>query len=155
LEMLRPEKQNLGDFAAGVHAIVESQRAVALDYFEDGGIDAACPPVKALLHIMAYGEYEGKRADDPQFRELFTRESLLGSDWYRERLWTQQALDVALWTRHRDAIEKFSASGLAESHIDLQDRLAFALKRLRYVKSEMYLRELAGTIGADPSVVVL
>jgi phosphoenolpyruvate carboxykinase (diphosphate) len=155
LEMLRPENQNLADFVLGVHAIVESQRAVALDYFEDGCIEAACPPIKAILHIMAYGEYEGKRADDPSIRALFTRESLLASEWYRERLWTQQALDVALWTRHRDAIETFSASGLAESHIDLQDRLAFALKRLRYVKSEMYLRELTGTIGADPSVVVL
>jgi hypothetical protein len=154
-EMLRPERQNLADFAGGVHAIVESQRAVARDYFEDGCIEAACPPIKALLHIMAYGEYEGKRADDPRIRELFTRESLLASDWYRERLWTQQALDVALWTRHRDAIEKFSAGGLAKSHIDLQDRLAVALKRLRYVKSEAHLRELAGTIGADPSVVII
>jgi hypothetical protein len=128
---------------------------VARDYFEDGGIEAACPPVKALLHIMAYGEYEGKRADDPRIRDLFTRESLLVSDWYRERVWTQQALDVALWTRHRDAVEKFSASGMEESHIDLQDRIAMALKRLRYVKSEMYLRELTGTIGADPSVVII
>src|ERR1019366_8056853 len=91
-EMLRPETQNLADFAEGVNAIVESQRSVARDYFEDGGIEAACPPVKALLHIMAYGEYEGKRADDPRIRTLFTRESLLASDWYRERLWTQQAL---------------------------------------------------------------
>jgi hypothetical protein len=154
-EMLRPEKQNLADFAAGVNAIVESQRAVARDYFEDGCIEAACPPIKALLHIMAYGEYEGKRADDPGIRTLFTRESLLASDWYRERLWTQQALDVALWTRHRDAIEKFSTSGLAESHIDLQDRLAVALKHLRYVKSEAHLGKLVGTIGADPSVVAI
>ncbi len=151
-EMLRPERQNLADFAGGVSAIVESQRAVARDYFEDGCIEAACPPIKALLHIMAYGEFEGQRADDPRIRELFTRESLLASEWYRERLWTQQALDVALWTRHRDAVEKFSAGGLAESHVDLQDRLAVALKRLRYARSEAYLRELAGTIGADPSV---
>ncbi len=154
-EMLRPEKQNAADFAEGVNAIVDAQRAVARDYFEDGCIEAACPTIKELLHIMAYGEYEGKRVDDPRIRGLFTRESLLASDWYRERLWTQQALDVALWTRHRDAVEKFSASGLAESQVDLQDRLAGALKHLRYVKSEAHLGKLVGTIGADPSVVAL
>ena len=42
-------------FAAGVEAIVEAQRRVALNYFEDGSVDAACPPLKALLHIMAHG----------------------------------------------------------------------------------------------------
>ena len=58
-EMLRPEKQSLELFAAGVDAIVEAQRRVALNYFEDGSVDSACPPLKALLHIMAHGEYEG------------------------------------------------------------------------------------------------
>ena len=60
-EMLRPEKQGLELFAAGVDAIVEAQRRVALNYFEDGSVEAACPPLKALLHIMAHGEYEGMR----------------------------------------------------------------------------------------------
>ena len=85
-EMLRPEKQDLADFVAGVDAIVEAQRPVARDYFEDGSVEAACPPIRALLHIMAYGEYEGMRAYDPRIRGMFTRESLLASDWYRERL---------------------------------------------------------------------
>jgi hypothetical protein len=58
-EMLRPEKQSLALFAAGVDAIVEAQRRVALNYFEDGSVAAACPPLKALLHIMAQGSYEG------------------------------------------------------------------------------------------------
>jgi len=153
LEMLRPEKQNLADFAEGVNAIVAAQRAVAKDYFEDGSIELACPPVKALLHIMARGEFEGKCADDPRIRALFTREYLLTSDWYRDRLHTQQALDTALWMRHRDAIEKFAADGLPAPDIDLQGRLAVALKHLRYVKSDAYPRELVGTIGADPSII--
>jgi hypothetical protein len=152
-EMLRPEKQNLADFAEGVNAIVDAQRAVAKDYFEDGSIEAACPPIKALLHIMAHGEYEGKRANDPRIRALFTREYLLTSDWYHARLHMQQALDTALWMRHRDAIEKFAASGLPAAHIDLQARLAISLKHLRYVKSDAYPRELVGTIGADPSII--
>jgi len=152
-EMLRPEKQNLADFAEGVNAIVDAQRAVAKDYFEDGSIEAACPPIRALLYIMAHGEYEGKRASDPRIRALFTREFLLASDWYHDRLRTQQAVDTALWIRHRDAIERFAAGGLAAPHIDLQARLAAALRHLRYVKSDAYPRDLVGTIGADPSIL--
>ncbi len=102
---------------------------------------------------MAHGEYEGKRADDPRIRELFTREYLLASDWYHDRLRMQQSLDEALWMRHRDAIEKFAAGGLPAPDIDLQGRLAVALKHLRYVKSDAYPRELVGTIGADPSIL--
>jgi len=152
-EMLRPEKQNPADFAEGVNAIVDAQRAVAKDYFEDGSIEAACPPIKAILHIMAHGEYEGKGAKDPRIRGLFTREYLLASDWYHDRLHMQQSLDAALWMRHRDAIERFAAGGLPAARIDLQGRLAVALKHLRYVKSDAYPRELVGTIGADPSII--
>jgi hypothetical protein len=152
-EMLRPEKQNLADFAEGVNAIVDAQRSVAKDYFEDGSIEIACPPIKAILHIMAYGEYEGNRADDPGIRTLFTREHLIGSDWYRARLRVQQSLDVALWTNHRDALEAFATSGIPTMNIDVQERLAMTLKRLKYVASEAYMGDLVGTIGADPSIL--
>src|ERR1700723_3495226 len=98
--MLRPEKQDLAQFAAGVEAIVETQPRVALQYFEDGSVHPACPPLKALLHIMAHGSYEGLGAEAPEIRELFTRQALLASEWYGERLRVKQARDVALWTRH-------------------------------------------------------
>ncbi len=42
-ELLRPEKQDLAMFAAGVDAIVERQRRVALAYFEDGSVEARLP----------------------------------------------------------------------------------------------------------------
>ena len=58
-EMLRPEKQGLELFAAGIDAIVEAQQRVALNYFEDGSVEFACPPLKGLLYVMARGEYEG------------------------------------------------------------------------------------------------
>lgn len=153
-EMLRPEKQDLADFAEGVNAIVAAQRTVALEYFEDGSIDLACPPIKAILHIMAHGDFEGKGAEHSGIRELFTLESMLGSDWYRERLRTQQALDIALWTSHRDAIEKFASSGMPAPDIDLQARLATTLEHLRHVTSDGYPNDLAGTIGADPSLTL-
>ncbi|HTC35677.1 MAG TPA: hypothetical protein VK724_20045 [Bryobacteraceae bacterium] len=136
--MLRPEKQDLAQFAAGVEAIVETQTRVALQYFEDGSVDAACPPLKALLHIMARGSYEGRGVDAPEIRGLFTREAMLASDWYGERLAVKRARDVALWTRHVAALE---AAG--RSPEQARDQLA-------RVSAPEYLEELVGTIGADP-----
>jgi hypothetical protein len=136
--MLRPEKQDLAQFAAGVEAIVETQTRVALQYFEDGSVDAACPPLKALLHIMARGSYEGRGVDAPEIRGLFTREAMLASDWYGERLAVKRARDIALWTRHVAALE---AAG--RSPEQARDQLA-------RVSAPEYLEELVGTIGADP-----
>ena len=149
-EMLRPEKQDLEMFAAGVEAIVETQTRVAQQYFEDGSVEAACPPLQALLHIMACGNHKGKTADDPEVRGMFTREALLASDWYRERLETKQARDAALWTRHVRALEDFAGNGGAGEIPDLQSRMAESRRQLERVSSGQYLRELEGTIGADP-----
>lgn len=138
-ELLRPEKQDMENFVAGVEAICEAQRTVALNYFEDGSVEAACPPVRALLHIMAYGHYNGKGVDDPSVRGMFTREALLASDWYAERLVTKQVRDIALWQRHVAALEAAGAEGLEQAKLELAR-----------VSSPGYLAELRGTIGADP-----
>ena len=132
-ELLCPEKQDLDVFVAGMEAICEAQRGVALNYFEDGSVRSACPPVRALLHIMAYGHYEGKSVHDPAIRAMFTRQALLASDWYQERLQVKQQRDVALWTRHVEAAKSDAARA-----------------RLAHVSSPVYLQELCGTIGADP-----
>ena len=111
-ELLRPEKQDLAMFAAGVDAIVASQRRVALSYFEDGSVERACPPLRALLEIMAHGSYQGMTLEDPRLRAQFTREALLSSDWYAQRLHAQQRKDAELWQRHLQALEGFRTSGL-------------------------------------------
>ncbi len=149
-ELLRPEKQDVDQFAAGVDAIVEAQTLVARQYFEDGSVEAACPPLRALLHIMACGNYQGKAVDDPGLRALFTRESLLAGDWYRERLETKQARDVALWNRHLQALEEFAAGRKDAGGLDLGARLAESRRQLARVSAPSYLREIEGTIGADP-----
>src|SRR5262249_44369623 len=58
-EMLRPELQDVEIFVNGMDNIVETHKRVAQHYFNDGTIEYACPPLKALLHIMARGQYEG------------------------------------------------------------------------------------------------
>ena len=151
-EILRPEKQDLAMFAAGVQAITETQRSVALNYFKDGSVEVACPPIKALLHIMVHGEYQGMRESDACLLKMFTRESLLASDWYKDRLHAKQSVDIALWTRHNKALEALTLSGTPPPEIDLNNRLTAARHQLNRVKAESYLAELAGTIGADPSV---
>lgn len=137
-EMLRPEKQDMDAFAAGVDAIVAAQKRVAENYFYDGSVDAACPPLRALLHIMVCGEWEGMRLGDARLRAMFTREAVLASDWYKDRLHAKQERDVALWNRHIAALQSPCAA------------LAEARAQLARVSSVAYLAELMGTIGADP-----
>ena len=151
-EMLRPEEQDLELFAAGVDAIVETQRRVALHYFEDGSVEAACPPLRALLHILAHGSYEGMDVNDPKVRALFQRETLLDSDWYQERLRVKQERDIALWRRHISALEAFRAGpgNVLGAGIDLDGRFDLVRGELARVSSPAYLQELRGTIGADP-----
>ena len=149
--LLRPETQDLSQFVSGIDAMVDAQRRVALLYFEDGSVEQACPPVKALLHIMAHGHYEGEGIASPGIRGLFQRETLLGSEWYHERLRVKQRTDVALWRRHVEALEAARANAdLAASRPELDARTAEARAALDRVKSVEYLGSLIGTLGADP-----
>jgi hypothetical protein len=152
-EILRPETQGLEVFVDGIENIVEAQQSVAASYLVDGSIEDACPPLKALLHIMASGNYEGKDAHHADIRALFTREALLASDWYRERLATKQQRDIALWLRHTAYLEAFanraSHQDVAEK-LDIKSRLEAAKAKLEFVSRDAYLQSLRGTIGADP-----
>lgn len=152
-EMLKPETQDVAVFVDGVHNIVEAQQRVAQRYIDDGSIEDACPPLKALLYIMAQGEYNGMDAHHPDFRALFTRESMLSSDWYRERLSTKQERDIKLWKRHVAYLEKFLQDeryGDVAQRLKMTDRLNRAQAMLETVIQPEYLDSLVGTIGADP-----
>lgn len=152
-EILRPETQDLAVFVDGVENITQAQQEAARLYFEDGSIEAACPPLQALLHIMAYGHFEGRGIDDPELRALFSREALLESDWYQERLVTRQVREVRLWMRHIAALESFAnrPGYLAEAaRLGIGEKLARAQAELQHVSSPEYLQELVGTLGADP-----
>ena len=152
-EILRPEIQNREVFADGVENIVEAQQKVAASYLEDGSIEEACPPLKALLHIMAQGHFQGKDAHHPEIRALFTREALLSSRWYQERLETKQARDIALWQRHIAYLEAYTQRASHQdivTRMELHERLEQAKNRLNQVSGREYLHGLHGTIGADP-----
>jgi phosphoenolpyruvate carboxykinase (diphosphate) len=150
--MLKPETQDMDSYVDGINNVYEAQQRVAREYFEDDSIHDACPPLKALLHIMAHGEYEGKTIDDPAIRNLFTRDYLLHSDWYQERIKIKQQRESQLWQRHKDHIEhcltdkdRYDSASYAE----LTQKLAKTERMLAKVSSPDYLDSLQGTLGAD------
>ncbi len=152
-DILRPELQGLDVFVDGINNIVEAQQRVAQRYLDDGSIEDACPPLQALLHIMATGEYQGVDAHHPQIRAMFTRAQLLESDWYSERLQLKQLRDIELWNRHCSSLQQFlddvDYADEAE-RLGISQRLGRAKEKLRQVQSEEYLKGLVGTLGADP-----
>ncbi len=151
--ILKPETQGLDVFVDGINNITEAQQTVAQQYLDDGSIEDACPPLKALLYIMATGSYQGRDVHDPAVRKLFDRDTMLASDWYRERLETKQTREIALWEKHIGNLSAFlnldSHSDEAE-RLDVEGRLEEARQRLTYVSNSEYLASLTGTIGADP-----
>ncbi len=151
-DILKPETQNLDDFVDGINNIVETQQKVAQQYLDDGSINDACPPLQALLYIMATGSYQGKGVHDPEIREKFTRESLLASDWYLQRLKVKQTRDIALWRKHLDSLQCFlELENYADEveRLRINQRLETAKTELERVESAAYLNEIVGTIGAD------
>lgn len=151
-EMLKPELQNIDDYVDGINNIVEAQKRSALMYFEDGSIDAAIPPLKILIHVMAYGHYQNKGIEDPELRKMFTREYVLSSDWYKQRLKLKQEKDINSWQSKIDYLKKFMAQEINQSIIEelnIDEKINVAQKNLEEVSSGKYLTSLIGTIGMD------
>jgi len=152
-EMLKPELQGMDVFVDGMDNICATHKRVAESYFADGGVAMACPPLKALLHIMAYGQFEGKDLNSPEIRALFTRENLLVSPWYKQRLDAKQKIETNLWKRHIAYLEAYlDRPSFADTvaRLDLQGRLDHARRTLLAVESPAYREKLDGTLGVQP-----
>ena len=154
-EFLCPEMQDQDVFADGVDNMVGAMREAAGHYFADGSVAEACPPLQALLHIMRDGAWEGRDADDPAFRALFKRETLLQSDWYRARLEAQQAIDARLAADQTRYLEKFLAlENYADvaAKLDVPGRLARVRGEAAAVREPAFIDKLVGTLGAEPAI---
>ncbi|MGZ4958405.1 MAG: hypothetical protein ACXV7J_04060 [Methylomonas sp.] len=152
-DILQPDRQDLDVFVDGVNNIVETQQNVARQYMADGSIAEACPPLYALLHIMADGLYQGKDVHHPEIRQMFTRDYLLASDWYHERLKIKQQRDIVLWERHVEYLGRFlrdSSNVVPADNLQLAERHRYAQRKLRELESPAYLQSLVGSLGADP-----
>lgn len=155
--LLCPEVQDPESYFDGIEYIVDAQKTTALHYFADGSVEQLCPPLKALVTIMAHGDFEGKTEKDPEIRAMFSRERILNSDWYRERLETKQARDRQLWHRHLEYIDRFRADigdAKSDNELQLNKRAIYAQEQLKRVTSPTYIEELQGSLGADPLLPV-
>jgi hypothetical protein len=151
-EMLRPETQDMEVFVDGINNIVEAQQKVALRYFEDGSVDAAIPPLKILLHIMAYGNYNGKDLSDPELRQQFDREFVLQTDWYKNRLKLKQKKDAAFLKNQLQYLQNFKDNPINAELVEkmnINNRIEKAHNQLNYVESDKFIDDITGTIGAD------
>ena len=155
-EMLRPELQDPAVFADSVEVIVETHQVVAKRYIDDGSIQWAVPPLKALLEIMHSGRSEqGWTLSSPEFRALFERENILASDWYAARVDAKVERDTR---QAHQAIEDLTRFYTAENNeevavrLDIEGRLAAARAWLNEVTSPAYRTHLIGTLGLQPSL---
>lgn len=151
-DMLQPELQNMDEFVDGVNNIVENYSIVAKNYFEDGSVERAIPPLKALLNIMVNGEFEGKGIDSKEIRDMFSRDYVLNSQWYKERLKAKQEYDLSLWKKHKQYLNSFlsKAHNLSKDKQELlEEKQKEIEKRISYYQTNEYLESLIGTIGKD------
>ena len=151
--ILKPETQDMDAFVDGVLNIFEGHQNAALHYFEDGSLEYAIPPIKALLHIMAYGEYDGLKITDLKIRQMFDRMTVMNSEWYKERLENKQKIDLKLIENKIRQIKAFvgrAQNAELISTYGYDQRLECAYAQKAYIESNAYLDALMGTIGAEP-----
>ena len=151
-DMLRPEEQCLEEYVDGIKNIVETQTAISQNYINDGSVESAIPPLNALIHIMAEGNWKGLTLEDPEVRQLFTRESVIQSDWYKERLKIRQERELTLLKRHVNTLNTALADR-AHSPAELKqfdEKFAWVNQQIQFCSSQDYLKSLVGTLGADP-----
>ena len=143
----------ISDFVDGIENIAQAMERSAKAYIEDGSIEAAIPPLKALLWVMATGSYEGRSIHDPELRRLFDRDYVLGSDWYAQRLSAYQEREVSYLKRSVDFLRQFLEDETEDSRsaaAQASRELARAEQRLERLVKGDYAKFLFGSIGKDP-----
>lgn len=152
-DMLRPELQSLPEFVDGIENIAAAMEKSAKAYFEDGSIEAAIPPLKAVLSVMATGSFEGKSIHDPEVRTLFERDYVIASGWYRERLERYRNQEITYIEKSMSYIRSYLAERAENKSLSArraQAELARARERLERLMDKDYIDVLDGSIGKDP-----
>jgi len=101
---------------------------------------------------MADGVYEGRTVSDPSIRAMFTRDYLLQSDWYQQRLEIKQQRDCELWQQHQAYIQQQLSKtehNDSASRAALSQKLEASERMLAEINDPAYLQQLQGTLGAD------
>lgn len=152
-DMLRPELQDLQTFVDSLKNLTITEKRVAEGLMLDGTYETLCPPLQALVQVMINGNFEGKDRQHPEFRKLFTREYVINSDWYINRLKIKQQKDIQYWTDNIAYLENvLNMKNYKEAivRMNLHGKLEESKQQLKKVQSVEYLEQLTGTLGADP-----
>ncbi|QGJ68844.1 HPt domain-containing protein [Planctomycetales bacterium 10988] len=149
--ILEPETQDFEAWVDGIKYITEAHQRVARQYFADGTVEDLCPPLKAIVHIMAEGTYEGKNAQDPAIRQMFQRDAIYKSDWYAGRLKIKQQRDIALWKKHLANLQSAQSNPVYQHYrlLNIDEKKQYAEAELARVQDPSYLDSLRGTLGAS------
>lgn len=148
-DMLRPELQDIDSFIDGMDNMVGAHKRAAQMYFDDNSIEGACPPLKALLHIMKDGSYKGATLNSPEIRDLFKFENLIKSDWYADRLIARQIIEVDTL---QTILADLQAIPTKDRDADTNAQIESVKAKIKHTKGIGYLKSISGTIGADPYI---
>ena len=151
-DMLQPELQDANIYAESILNIEASQKRVAQAYFRDGSAELACPPIRALLEIMASEEIDDSRLRDPAFRDLFKPDAILSSDWYQARIDSRIGYMKGFWDGSINYLEKFleaKANAEAAQYMHIKERIAFCKDARGDLDEPDYRRTLIGSLGRE------
>ncbi len=155
-DMLKPELQDEAQYADSIKNLLETGKNIAARYFNDNSIEKACPPLKALLTIMAKGEWEGCKLTDEKFRDLFEPTNILKSDWYNQRLKTRIKVTQNYWKSRVEYLDNFikdQANRETCERLSIQKKKDFALNALSKLKdNNSAVDRIFGCLGTDPSL---
>ena len=141
--MLQPEQQDADLYTESITIIADTQRRIAKAYFRDGAADLACPPLRALLEIMAQDTVDDSRLRDPEFRALFEPAHILASDWYQERIDSLVNSQKTFWQNSIVYLESYSGTG------DPSEPLAHAREQLAGLQAKNARDQFVGSLGRE------
>jgi hypothetical protein len=87
---------------------------------------------------------------------LFTREQVMDSGWYAERLRARQAVATRQWRSQPGYLERFLTKpnyASEAARLGIPVRLEAGRREYARVSSEHHREELRGTLGAEPAIV--
>ncbi|GKT24910.1 PPi-type phosphoenolpyruvate carboxykinase [Aduncisulcus paluster] len=152
---LRPELQDLEEYKDGVKNIIEAQKKVADGYIRDGGVHYLVPPLQCLIYIMSEGSYHGVTIRDPRLRAMFTRENVMKSSWYKDRLVHFRKKQLQRVDKHIQYMEQWlsrdeNKSAAARRKMGIVEKLEEAKEEKAFIENESaFLKFFWGSIGAD------
>ena len=153
-DMLQPELQDPEIYAESIKNVTDTQQRVAQAYFRDGSVELACPPLRALLEIMADDKLDDSRLHDPAFRKLFNPTAILNSDWYQARLESRLEYMKGFWDGRVKYLEDFlqnPANTKASQELGIQQRIEFSEEARKVLDEPGTRRSLHASLGREPT----